>query len=226
MSGDNWVSAVARLSISGSICSGLVSVTAIATRSRSLTSAAARACSSLPGADGGCVERSDQILERLEAAGGFHEEASALFVGHPALAAQAMRDDVGPARAARGVALPQHLGVVDLAQLDMASLHPTPELRDAPFVPDVVRRPSDEHEKAPPRFDVAARVNRELADEMVVQQDRELARRRRPGVPAPARRGAGCRPAPRFAAAQADSSTEVRSAMRPSVAPMVGWVDG
>ena len=90
-------------------------------------------------------------------------------------------------------ALAQHFRVVDLAQLDVPPGHRRPQPRDAALGADVFRRPSKQEQELAPRLDIAAGIDAQLANQVVVQQRRELGNRgvrtqRRPCRPAAARR--------------------------------------
>ena len=68
----------------------------------------------------------------------------------------------------------QHLRVVDLAQLDVAAGHRRPDAGDAAVGADRFRRSPEQQQERPPRLDVAAGMDRQLADQMAVEQRREL----------------------------------------------------
>jgi hypothetical protein len=93
-------------------------------------------------------------------------------------ALQAVGDDAIPHRPVAAGALAQHLGVIDLAQLHVAARHRRPHARNAAVGAHRLRRSPEEHEEAPPRLDVAARVDGQVSDEMTVQERRQLGDRR------------------------------------------------
>ena len=87
---------------------------------------------------------------------------------------QAVGDDLLPDRGLAVFPLAQHFGVIDLPQLHMPAGHRRPCARDAAFVPNRLRCSRQEEKEGAPRLGIAAGVDRELADEMTVQQRGEL----------------------------------------------------
>ena len=78
--------------------------------------------------------------------------------------------------------LAQHLRVVDFPQLQVAAGHGRPDASDPAVGSDRFRRSPEQQQEHPPRFDVAARVDRELSDQMTVEESRQLGERAlRPG---------------------------------------------
>ena len=132
---------------------------------------------------------------------------------------QAGGDHAIPGRRLAAGALAQHLGVVDLAQLHVAAGHRRPHAGDAAVGAHRFRRSAEQQQERAPGVDVAAGMDRHLADEVAVQQRRELGERRIRSR----RRAAVEQSRIRQEARSATSRTrqvpgDVRCTMRPSVA--------
>ena len=69
--------------------------------------------------------------------------------------------------------LAQHLGVVDLAHLDVAG-RPVVQRRPIPPSARTAPAPAEQHQERAPRFDVGAGIDRHLADQLPAQQIGEL----------------------------------------------------
>ena len=92
--------------------------------------------------------------------------------------------------------LAQHLGVVDLLDLDARAAGRRPEVPDAAVGADVLGRTREQQQQRAPRLGVGARIQRQAADELAVQQLGQLGDRGiRLGL-ARRRRRAACRPSP------------------------------
>ena len=107
----------------------------------------------------------------------------------------------------------------------MPARHRRPEPGDASLGPDGVGGAAEEQQEGAPGLHLATRMNRQLANQMVVQQRRELGDRRigragalpstsSPSARTPIRKGSARLPA------------AVRLTIRPSVAAMAGWAAG
>ena len=141
------------------------------------------------------------------------------------VALQTVGDDPLPHGGLAGRSFPQHLGVVDLAELDVLAGRRRPDPRDAALRAQRVGRAAEQQQEVAPRLEVAARVDRELADQMAVEELGKLGDRRvgACGARSSSRSVSGSTVIRSGADRRA---LEVMSTIRPSVAEMAGWPSG
>ena len=87
---------------------------------------------------------------------------------------QAVGDHLIPGRGLAALLLAKHFGVVDFPDLDCRTAIRRPETGDASLGRGRRPAPRREQQEGAPRLGVATRMNRQLADQMVVQERREL----------------------------------------------------
>ena len=127
---------------------------------------------------GARLERRHELGQPVGVACDLDERPHRLFVEREGVALEAVRDHRVPVGRLAGFPLAQHFRVIDLAQLDVAARHHRPHARDAAFGADRVRRPSEEQQEVAPGVEIAAGMNGQLADEMIVEEHGQLADRR------------------------------------------------
>ena len=93
------------------------------------------------------------------------------------LAFEIVIDDAIPVAVEPAAALAQHLGVVDLPELDRAAAGGHPGAHDAALAADVFRRPRDQAEERVPLVGREIAEQPQLADQMRVQQRGQFAER-------------------------------------------------
>ena len=93
-------------------------------------------------------------------------------------ALQAIGEHLVPHGRLAARALAQHFGVVDLAQLDVPSRHRRPHARDAAVGANRLGRPREQKQEAAPGVGIAAGIDRQLADQVAMQQRGQFADRR------------------------------------------------
>ena len=119
-----------------------------------------------------------------------------------------------------------HLGVVDFAQFEVLTGGRRPDARDAALRPQRVGRAAEQQQEIAPCLDVPSGIDGQGADDVAVQQFRELARRpRRPGRAA---RSSSSRPSGSTViwSGAASRALDVISAIRPSVVEIAGCPRG
>jgi hypothetical protein len=96
------------------------------------------------------LEVIQKIAERVRIAQGLDERPERPFVERAAIALQTQRDDAVPLGLFAAGALPQHLGVVDLADLEVGSPASGPRPADAALGDEILRRAREQQEQRAP----------------------------------------------------------------------------
>src|SRR6185369_5913354 len=89
-------------------------------------------------------------------------------------ALQAVCEHALPGGRMPAAAFAEHLGVVDFTNLDVATAHGRPDARDAALATNGVRSAAEQQQETAPGVGVAARLDRQLADQVTMEQRREL----------------------------------------------------
>ena len=129
-----------------------------------------------PAAGGGAlIDRRDERRQPLRVAGDFGQRSDGVFTQRERVAREAAGEDLLPRGRLTARALAQDFGVVDFPQFHVSSRHRRPQTADAAVGANRFWRAAEQLQHTAPGVKVAAGMDRDLADEMIVQKAGELA---------------------------------------------------
>ncbi len=124
------------------------------------------------------VDAAGELAEARRIAGDLEQRLDRFLVEIDGVALEAVAQDRVPRGVEAALPFAQHLGVVDLADLQVLAAGRAPQAAEAALEQHLLGRPRDEQQEAAPRGRLGAVQEFQFAHQVVVQQLGELAHRR------------------------------------------------